>query len=68
MNDDDYKLIGQAFSGLLEEDLGRIQALLYRGSMVSSHTASRLYTETLVRFIEASKSLREVRKHNKLLE
>lgn len=62
MNDENYRLIGRAFSGLLEEDIQRINNLLYHASRTNSSTASRLYSETRVRLERAAKSLREIRK------
>ncbi|OKH16836.1 hypothetical protein FACHB389_35320 [Nostoc calcicola FACHB-389] len=61
MNDDDYKVIGQAFSQLTEADLQRINALLLDASTARTPVPARLYAETWENFSKAVKPLRKIR-------
>ncbi|MDF5736807.1 MULTISPECIES: hypothetical protein [unclassified Nostoc] len=61
MNDDDYKVIGQALTQLTEADLQRINALLLDAASTRNFTASRLYQETWNNFSASVKPLRKIR-------
>ncbi len=62
MNDDDYKLIGQALTEeLTEADIQRINALLLDASNLRNPMPARLYAETWENFSKAVKPLRKIR-------
>ncbi|MEH2322740.1 MAG: hypothetical protein V7K32_03895 [Nostoc sp.] len=61
MNDNDYKLIGQAFTQLTETDIQRINALLLEASKIRNPVPAQLYAETWENFNKAVKPLRKMR-------
>lgn len=61
MNDDDYKVVGQAFTQLTEADLQRINGLLLDAASTRNLLASQLYRETWTNFSAAVQPLRKIR-------